>query len=241
VILTGLDAEYGPKMWEPVVRGGDPQAENPLAGRVMRFWPWPFGGLRKTGLLGTSGLDELALASPEGDEASIRVRAESLRLLYVGFTRAKDALILAHRKGKDVWLRMLPDVDVILPPKADPDEHPIPGIETTYVLRQLNAAMAEQLVRPPVEEEAWLAALCAPEPAPILGPRYWSPSEVEAAAAPENVVVEALGGEPVFPRMEESQEASLGNAVHAYLTALPSLEGVGPDDIPVPPGTPRSP
>ncbi len=230
VILTGLDSEYSPKMWEPVVRGGDPQAENPLAGRVIRFWPWPFGGLRKTELLGTPGLEVLALASPEGQEAAARVRAESLRLLYVGFTRAKDALILAHRKGKDVWLRMLPDVDAILPPNAAPGEHPLQGIETTYVLRLLDASMAEELCRPAPEEETWLAPLCSLEPAPVYGPRYWSPSEAESTVPPGAVSVEILPGESVFPKMEEEQEIALGNAVHAYLTALPSLEGLPADE-----------
>jgi ATP-dependent exoDNAse (exonuclease V) beta subunit len=44
------------------------------------------------------------------------------------------------------------------------------------------------------------------------------------------VIVETLPGEPVFPKMEEEQEAALGNAVHAYLTALPSLEGLPADE-----------
>jgi ATP-dependent exoDNAse (exonuclease V) beta subunit len=224
VILTGLGSEPSPHMWQPVVRGGDPQAGNPLAGRRIRYWPWPFGGLRKTGLLGTPGLDELALASPEGQEAAERGRAESLRLLYVGFTRAEDRLVLAHREGKDAWLRMLPDVDAILPPNVVPGEHPLQGIETTYLLRRLDASMAEALRRPAPEEESWLVPLRSPESAPVHGPRYWSPSEAEAAVPPEAVTLEALFGEPVFPKMEDAEEAALGNAVHTYLTALPSLE-----------------
>jgi ATP-dependent exoDNAse (exonuclease V) beta subunit len=227
VILTGLDFEHSPNMWQPVVRGGDPSAENPLANRVIRYWPWPFGGLRKTGLLGTSGLDELALASPEGQEAAERGRAESLRLLYVGFTRAEDRLVLAHREGKDAWLKLLPDVDRIMPPNVTPGEHPLHGIETTYVLRRLDPTMAERYTTPPPAEEMWLAPLGAPGEAPSLVARYHNPSEAETEGIEPSVTVERLSGQPVFPpRMDESQEGALGNAVHAYLGALPSVQGL---------------
>jgi ATP-dependent helicase/nuclease subunit A len=226
VILTDLDAEYVPDMWKPVVTGGDLAAENPLAGRSIRYWPWPFGGLRKTGLLGSLGLDELAQDSPEGQEAAARGMAESTRLLYVGFTRARDALILAHRPGKDAWLQALPEAATVLPPDVTPGEHPLAGIGTTYVLERLDPTMAEALARPRPAEEPWLAPLCSAEPSPIHGPRYWSPSEAEVAIPPEAVTVELLPGEPIFPKMEEAQEVDLGNAVHAYLTALPSLAGL---------------
>jgi len=75
----------------------------------------------------------------------------------------------------------------------------------------------------------WFIAF-SPEPAPVHGPRYWSPSEAEAAVPPEAVTLEALFGEPVFPKMEDAEEPALGNAVHTYLTALPSLEGLPADE-----------
>jgi ATP-dependent exoDNAse (exonuclease V) beta subunit len=230
VILTDLNAQHKADLWKPAVTGGDLAADNPLAGRSIRYWPWPFGGLEKTGLLGNPGLNELAQDSPEGQEAGGRGKAESLRLLYVGFTRARDTLILAHRPGKDAWLQALPEAATLLPPDAAPGEHPLAGIGTTYVLERLDPAMAEALARPRPAEEPWLAPLRTPEPPPVHGPRYWSPSEAEAAVPPEAVTVEVLPGEPVFPKMEEAQEAALGNAVHAYLTALPSLEGLPADE-----------
>ena len=226
VVLTDLDARYTCNMWTPVVMGGDLAADNPLAGRRVRYWPWPFGGLQKTGRLGNPGLDERAGNSAEGQEAAARVEAESRRLLYVGFTRARDMLILAHRPGKEAWLQALPETDSLLPPNAAPGEHPLAGIATTYVMEQFDPGMAEALVRPRPAEERWLAPLRSPEPAAIHGPRYWSPSEVEVAVPLEAVIVEALPGEPIFPKMEEDQEAALGNTVHAYLTALPSLDAL---------------
>ena len=60
----------------------------PLAGRWIRFWPWPFGSLRTlddVDLQQNAGVVELA---KEADE-------EARRLLYVGLTRARDLLVQA--------------------------------------------------------------------------------------------------------------------------------------------------
>ncbi len=67
----------------------DPQ--NPLEGRWIRYWPWPLGGLEKVPLA------EYAEASQEGQRVAAREEKERARLLYVGFTRARDHLVLALR------------------------------------------------------------------------------------------------------------------------------------------------
>lgn len=224
VILTGLDFERDPDMWKVWVTGGDPAAEDPLAGRAIRYWPWPFGGKVK----GTNLVD-LALASPEGREAGDRSEAERMRLLYVGFTRARDVLVLAHRDGKYAWLETLPGIDALL--RLDQvGEGPLEGIETTSVLRKLDGAAAAQETPNSANTETWQTALQGPAEPETPIPRYWSPSEAEAPVPPQAVTVETLPGEPVFPQLGEDQEAALGNAVHAYLTALPSLEGLLPDE-----------
>jgi superfamily I DNA/RNA helicase len=224
VILTGLDFERDPDMWKVWVTGGDPAAEDPLAGRAIRYWPWPFGEKTK----GTNLVD-LALASPEGREAEERSEAERMRLLYVGFTRAKDVLVLAHRVGKYAWLETLPDIDLLLPLEPE-GERLLPGIQTTSVLRKLDGAAAMQGAPLSTQTETWQAALQAPVESVEPITRYWSPSEAEGVVPPEAVTVETLPGEPIFPKMGEDQEVALGNSVHAYLTALPSLEGLGADE-----------
>lgn len=69
-------------------------AVNPLGGRWIRYWPWPFGQM------GTSRLQEMAATSTEGQAISAREERERARLLYVGFTRARDHLVIAARLTK---------------------------------------------------------------------------------------------------------------------------------------------
>ncbi|RYE07198.1 MAG: DNA helicase UvrD [Hyphomicrobiales bacterium] len=78
-----------------------PSWEDPLAGRILRYWPWPYGAQRKD-----VGVDVSASLSAEGRAALNDERLERTRLLYVGVTRARDhlALVLA---GGPVWLNEL--------------------------------------------------------------------------------------------------------------------------------------
>ncbi|MBM4075594.1 MAG: hypothetical protein FJ267_08120, partial [Planctomycetes bacterium] len=117
VVLSGLNSDRDPDMWKPVVRSPSFK-EEPLINREIRHWIWPFGMSDgpfpriKSG----SGLELDALASPEGQEQTVREREEHLRLLYVGFTRAKNKLVLAHRNGSCQWLNMLVNADSLLNP-----------------------------------------------------------------------------------------------------------------------------
>jgi ATP-dependent exoDNAse (exonuclease V) beta subunit len=108
VIMSDLDAPppatpfgvYVPKAF------GDFDPYNPLTGRTIHYWPWPYG-LQKADI----DLSASAQSSPEMTEASFQRDAESLRLLYVGMTRPRDYLILACRetgRGAD-WLHMARD------------------------------------------------------------------------------------------------------------------------------------
>ncbi len=231
VVLSGLEAERDPDMWKVRVGGGDPAADDPLAGRIIRYWPWPFGS-RSAG----TDLDDRVLNAPEGQEAAARAEAESNRLLYVGFTRAKETLVLAHREGRYAWLASLPDVDALLPPIGPDGEHPLEGLETTYVLRRLEPPPEDGSGSPADLRQRWLAALGDSAGSVEHIPRYYSPSSVEGhspsaveAPVPEAAVaVELLPGQPVFPKVPEAQEAALGQAVHAYLTALPSMVDLPP-------------
>ena len=72
VILSGLNSGRSPNMWSPVVTGGGHADDDPLEGRTLRSWTWPFGITEgefpklRTG----SGLEDDALASPEGQETN---------------------------------------------------------------------------------------------------------------------------------------------------------------------------
>ena len=72
---------------------------DPLAGRVLRYWPWPYGQQQKD-----VHLDETAEQSPEGVAAKEAAHREALRLLYVGATRARDYLVLVDDLRNRAWL-----------------------------------------------------------------------------------------------------------------------------------------
>ena len=83
-------------LWEPTVRQERPfEARDPLANRHIAFWPWPFGGQQKD-----IPLKDRIENATVGREALSAAAREELRLLYVGFTRARDMLILATREGQ---------------------------------------------------------------------------------------------------------------------------------------------
>ena len=69
--------------------------DDPFANRWIRYWPYPYGKMSK-------GIPLLArLATHQAtDEAIDRSEREEMRLLYVGWTRARDRLVLAARKDK---------------------------------------------------------------------------------------------------------------------------------------------
>jgi len=79
-----------------------------LLGRCLRFWASPFAGKSKH----IPTLEKIQ-TSPSGRLLAEKQKAESLRLLYVGFTRARDVLVLAVRPGKDhPWLSQIDGVDI---------------------------------------------------------------------------------------------------------------------------------
>ncbi len=77
------------------------------------------------------------------------------RLLYVGSTRAKQKLVFAHRAGKYDWLAQLQRIDLLLDPSLNDGEHELSGVETTFVLRRINAAMLDDCRVEKSQQERW--------------------------------------------------------------------------------------
>ena len=81
----------------------------PLSGRRIRYWPWPYASHKKG-----VGLDESVQSTQEYKEVALQEQKESMRLLYVGMTRARDYLVFAvgvDTKGNNStqWLDLLKD------------------------------------------------------------------------------------------------------------------------------------
>ncbi|MDB5334914.1 MAG: hypothetical protein JWN70_533 [Planctomycetaceae bacterium] len=227
VILSGLHTEREAIMWSPVVTGGNSGEGDPLEGRTLQAWSWPFGYSDGPygGLCTGSGLEDDALTSTEGIERTNRAVQESLRLLYVGCTRAKNKLVFAHRDGKYDWLSRVTAFDQLLSSTQGEGEYAITGVDTTLVVRLLSVDMVDTCRYPPATTERWITLPVASTTASTKH-RFHQPSHMLAAADPGTFVVKELTGLAYFPAgAKETHYADIGNAVHAYFAAIPSILG----------------
>jgi len=124
VILADLDstARFSP-FGLHVVSTGKFDANNPLAGRWIRYWPEPFS------CSGTP-FGEAVEKSDAHLQAREREIAERRRLMYVGMSRARDYLILTQpvggRGGSLAWLQdLLPDPEAELSLPQTDDKKPV--------------------------------------------------------------------------------------------------------------------
>nr|WP_191970293.1 UvrD-helicase domain-containing protein [Methylobacterium planeticum] len=103
VILAQLESGPRPRLFSPVIEvDGALDWQAPLAGRLIRFWPWPYGA-QSTGV----HLDTTATTSVIGQRAAREARDEAVRLLYVGATRARDHLVFGRNARPGAWLSTL--------------------------------------------------------------------------------------------------------------------------------------
>jgi len=210
VVLTGLAKAPRARLWEPVAEAdGEIDWRDPLSGRWIRFWPWPYGSQEKDVHLDASGP-----ASPLGVQAAVRARDEEARLLYVGMTRARDQLVLAPpAKGPLGWISVLDGA-------GDPHFH-LPRVEGQAVSAG-DAAFAAGV--------ATLSASAEPEE------RVVAPSFVRVARPPieraelyrrpslrgmhaDYRVVERVQLGPRIPFNGSPDMRMLGEAIHAIVAA----------------------
>jgi ATP-dependent helicase/nuclease subunit A len=210
VVLTGLNREPKPRLFEPVAEAdGALDWRDPLAGRWIRYWPWPYASQSKD-----VGLDEAALTSPLGQQAALRARQEETRLLYVGVTRARDYVIFAPpTKGELKWLQVL-DGD-------QPSHVALPsGTANTLIAgaasfpARVSPMAVDDVVAPSVVRSAFVRLTRQIRDRPALHRR---PSG-ETTTDPY-VVVERVQLGPRLPFVGTPDMLSLGEAVHAIFAA----------------------
>jgi len=106
-VLFQLDKVYkGKAIGANVVSESQFDLKNPLSDRWIRYWPYPYGRLGN----GAPFHDRLGV-NPATIEAEEREVRQELRLLYVGWTRARDKVVFAGRSGflNNGILRLLVD------------------------------------------------------------------------------------------------------------------------------------
>jgi ATP-dependent helicase/nuclease subunit A len=199
----------------------DPEAA--LAGRWIRYWPSPFNIM--------TPLDERAARSQTGVALAEREARERIRLLYVGFTRARDHLILAARPGhthmKTQWLDELRDADgalLVLPQSDDGagrTEIAIRGVggELRVPARRWVLAATEP-TRPALSLECTWFRKHEPTLRENVG--YWiSPSSATGETSPDAGTAEVarVGDRLQLGRTPNVEWNLVGDVVHAFLAA----------------------
>jgi ATP-dependent exoDNAse (exonuclease V) beta subunit len=211
VICAELDYEFRTSLWDvTVVQDAEFDAEQPLANRRLRFWPWPFGKQQ-------SGIALLTKVKhgPQGKAAHVAAAREELRLLYVGFTRTRDLLILVARTAeRNSWLDLL---------KA-PWLKPLTGNGGLIdgLLGSGKVPFRTRILRPPGQ-------VVLPEPVPSYRwfpaaiprtsklPAIITPSKQPASTSAK--VARTINFGNRLPITGTVEEEHLGNALHAILAA----------------------
>jgi len=190
--------------------------ENPLGGRWIRYWPDPFRPRPLWGMpsnyKGNTTLHDAVRSGVEHSAEATRSASEHLRLLYVGWTRARDVLVLASKDGKllDGSLGMLAGADgaMLL---AEPDGDGVATWAGRVVHTRLRATAASGGV--PVAAEPGQGYVAH-------GPREFPPATVSPSSLSGVGVLgepESLGG--AVPMSAGADPMSLGDACHAFFAA----------------------
>ncbi len=120
VICMSLEADLRDAVFgaQVVALKDEIDLEQPLANRLIRFWINPYGhNFQKTALANTLETHPVQL------KASIAALQEEARLLYVGFTRAREYMVLPSRKKETAWLNRVWHGDDKTPSLIPQDTH----------------------------------------------------------------------------------------------------------------------
>jgi CRISPR-associated protein Cas1 len=221
VVLAELDHEFV-DIWKGISVHADRPfcLDDPLAGRAVRYWLSPFD--RQSAAI--PFLDRLR-RSATAQELARRSAEESIRLLYVGFTRARDHLVLASRSRQGVF-QDAPWLKQVLQLPRIPEDGEVTLGHTRAAARWLRAEQSQG----EVHMARW-----------FKGPSQLEPREVAAVAASAGgraeyyVLEEVVLGRPLPVRSREADV--LGTAVHAFLAApavadpLAILHAYGQEDV----------
>jgi len=215
VILGSLDHDAKREPFEVWAESeAKPTLAAPLAGRWVRYWPWPYGSMR------SGALRDAVMQSDVGTTVSERERRERIRLLYVGFTRARDHLVLALGQTKtgfaSAWLDTL-QVDGRALVELRPDQVVLAG--HAVCARWLMGVPGQRVQAAPVAPVVTRPA----GDAPVRGPRRLAPSGASAADVAGATLVpgEVVELGPPLPLTVrgDAQATRAGLALHGFLAS----------------------
>jgi len=196
----------------------------PLAGRTIRYWPWPYGAIKRD-----VQLLNAAARTTEATAARVNATAENLRLLYVGMTRARDYLVLACRFTGfgTAWLDTLKDADqqkilYLSCNEAPMEEEIIPGVPASMAFLQLKSVPDVSPERDAGEMPTYGAPDVPADGKDTFPPYYLRPSE-----ATDNDVAIAGSTATKFGALSTDQKTMAPDVVPVSIDELSRIVRLG--------------
>lgn len=184
---------------------------DPLGGRWIRCWPNPYAMSNQLGAV----RDALEKTSAHATLVASADR-EALRVLYVGWTRARDRLVLAARRGR--LLRGIVGKLAVIDPSLFHEPAAIePGVENLrWAGTDVAVRIAPSSPAPPVVAPREPGTITVGRPVTTHLPARQTPSS--AAPVPSSLgEIVVLG--PRIPIAGEPDMEIIGDAIHAFLAA----------------------
>lgn len=203
VVMTGLDSEARSGLWDVRTRtSGAFDAQEPLRGRFVHYWPRPYGSRRMPDVL------KRAQQSPLGVEMQEQATDEHNRLLYVSATRARDIMVLAvhRRRAATAWTDGIKSSTLLFDGEGDvqlSDGSQVRRRQRVFSLQDIQAV-------PPAKvplERRWFIA----KPPQSLAPLWLRPSAAASGTYSINAV-ETVGSR--IPLKMAMDMTALGSAIH---------------------------
>ncbi|TVQ96863.1 MAG: DNA helicase UvrD [Desulfovibrionales bacterium] len=195
----------------PNEKGFDPL--NPLDGRWIRYWPWPYGK-QATNV----GLDLRVEGCAELHQARSEFWSEESRLMYVGMTRARDYLAFAFRgdgQKSTAWLDILMDPEDNSVLDFSDGEGSIRCLDRKFPATFKEFSPRTEPAQSP--QEACFGAGPFPEILPQHPPARFSPSSAAPQDGDDLLVHEPHRIGPRIPVAGKPDVNALGEAVHGFL------------------------
>ena len=195
--------------------------DDPLGGRWIRYWPEPYSARNTKGPFYDRLRDR-----PASQQEDRRTAFEALRLLYVGWTRARDRVVLASREGKllEGTLALLKNGDEQLLSEPNGESVAWAGQEVPIVIRRADREAA--MVSDPAAGEDYVSAGPKAYPPAVINPsEAQEPAATAGAAGPPaqtargERLVRTIGVRAKVTASSDEQWTTLGTAIHIFLCA----------------------
>jgi ATP-dependent helicase/nuclease subunit A len=186
----------------------------PLANRWIRYWPYPYDKMKS----GIPFVDR-AQGHPSSEAGQLENQRQELRLLYVGWTRARDRLVIAARSGKlgdGILSHLCGESDALLSePDAETGTADWGGEDIPVIVRCVGPDGEPAAIG--VEDGLGYGKVDPRE----YPPAFMTPSAVEGTG--KTGEAENIGDR--LDLLGDPDMTSLGSALHAFLGAdRPGLE-----------------